>query len=54
MLEESLADVVKRAAKTSMGADISEADVERIKALATQVVEISEYREGVLTSLSRK
>eukprot|EP01128_Nolandella_sp_AFSM9_P011773 TRINITY_DN8698_c0_g1_i1.p1 TRINITY_DN8698_c0_g1~~TRINITY_DN8698_c0_g1_i1.p1 ORF type:complete len:680 (+),score=221.09 TRINITY_DN8698_c0_g1_i1:1191-3230(+) len=45
VLEESVAEVVTRAAKTSMGTDISDDDIAHVQSLATQVIEISEYRE---------
>jgi nucleolar protein 58 len=45
VLEEVTADIVKKAAQTSMGTDISEDDISHVKELCTQVIEICEYRE---------
>jgi len=45
VIEEVTGDIVKKAAQTSMGTDISDDDIEHIKQLCTQVIEICEYRE---------
>jgi len=45
ILEETVIETVRKAAKVSMGTDINEEDVIHITALCTEVIEISDYRE---------
>lgn len=45
ILPEQLPEDIKEAAQISMGTEVSEEDIENIKALCEQVISISEYRE---------
>lgn len=54
ILPEEIEGAVKTAADRSMGTEISEEDLENIQALATQVVEFSEYRQRLASYLSSR
>lgn len=54
ILPEQMAQEVKDAAQISMGTEVSEEDIENVKALCTQVVNISEYREQLFEYLKNR
>ncbi|KAJ5439627.1 Nucleolar protein 58 [Penicillium daleae] len=54
ILPEEIEGAVKTAADRSMGTEISEEDLENIQALATQVVEFSDYRQRLASYLSSR
>lgn len=54
ILPEEIEGAVKTAADRSMGTEISEEDLENIQALATQVVEFSEYRQRLASYLTSR
>jgi nucleolar protein 58 len=54
ILPEEIESAVKTAADRSMGTEISEEDLENIQALATQVVEFSEYRQRLASYLTSR
>merc|ERR1712093_707775 len=54
VLDEVTADVLKKACVTSMGYDVSDDDVLHMQDLATQVIEITEYREELYEYLKNR
>jgi nucleolar protein 58 len=52
--DEELERAVKEAAQVSMGTEISEADVANIRALCTQVIELSDYRSSLFEYLQHR
>ncbi|KAJ5692925.1 Nucleolar protein 58 [Penicillium macrosclerotiorum] len=54
VLPEEIEGAVKSAADRSMGTEISEEDLENIQALATQVVEFSDYRQRLASYLTSR
>jgi len=54
ILPEQMGQEVKDAAQISMGTEVSEEDIENVKALCTQVINISEYREQLFEYLKNR
>lgn len=54
ILPEEIEAAVKAAAEISMGTDISDEDLETIKALADQVVELTEHRQNLSNYLTTR
>jgi len=54
ILPEQLPEEIKEAAQISMGTEISEEDIENIKALCDQVISLSEYREQLYEYLQNR
>ena len=54
ILPEQMAQDVKEAAQISMGTEVSEEDIENVKALCIQVISISEYRDQLFEYLKNR
>ncbi|KAF2204330.1 Nop domain-containing protein [Delitschia confertaspora ATCC 74209] len=54
ILPEEIESAVKAAAEISMGTEITDEDLDNIRALAEQVVDLTEYRQGLSNYLSTR
>ena len=54
ILPEDIEDEVKAAAEISMGTDISDEDIDNIKFLCDQIIQIAEYRMSLYDYLKNR